>query len=281
MNALRAVYGGKMAKAKPALFISSSTETLPVADVLQAQLRDDATINVWNQGVFGLSDYTLDRLLSATKEFDFAAFVIGADDTVKMRGKRYMVARDNVVLELGVFAGALGRKRTFMVRQKTTDQLRLPSDLEGITAAVFTWPEGVAFKDNLQKLHAELGPAAHDIRAAMTKHGPDEASMKPLSGGMIFLALWLREQGRSLHELTEPFRRFQNETERLGPGNSAYAAKAAKYACQCLEAVGIAESFGGNEFGLTPLGEAMLKSEKLRKRFANTYEVFDRLRDTD
>jgi predicted nucleotide-binding protein len=85
-----------MPTAKPALFIGSSTETLPVANVLQAQLKHDATINVWNQGVFRLSDYRLDRLLRATKEFDFAAFVIG-DDTLKMRGKRYLVARDNVV----------------------------------------------------------------------------------------------------------------------------------------------------------------------------------------
>ena len=269
-----------MAKAKPALFIGSSTETLPVANVLQAQLKNDAAINVWNQGVFGLSDYTLDRLLRATKEFDFAAFVIGADDTLKIRGKRYLVARDNVVLELGIFAGALGRKRTFIIRQDTNEPLRLPSDLEGITAAVFTWPENVAFDDNLQKLHAALGAAAQDVRAAMKEHGTEEGSLKSLSGGMIFLALWLREQGRSLHELTEPFQRFQKETARLGPGSSAYAAKAAKYACQCLEAVGIAQSFGGNEYALTQLGEELLKSEKVRKRFANTYDVFDRLQNT-
>src|SRR5690349_2237109 len=112
---------------KPALFIGSSTESLPVARVLQQELNEDAIINVWNQGIFGITDYTLDRLLRATKEFDFAAFVLTVEDTLKSRGKRYLVARDNVILELGIFAGRLGRERTFMVVQQTTEPVHFPS----------------------------------------------------------------------------------------------------------------------------------------------------------
>lgn len=129
-----------MPNSKPALFIDSSTESLPVANVLQSQLQYDATTSLWNQGVFGISDYTLDRLLRATKEFDFAVFVFGADDMLELRGERYLVARDNVVLELGIFAGTLGRERTFMVLQRTVERVHLPSDLQGITPASFDWP---------------------------------------------------------------------------------------------------------------------------------------------
>jgi hypothetical protein len=267
----------KMAKMKPSLFIGSSTESLPVANVLQQQLQHDANVNVGNQGIFGISDYTLDRLLRATREFDFAAFVLSADDTIKLRGKRYLIARDNVVLELGIFAGGLGRERTFMVLQEMAEPLHFPTDLEGITPTVFRWPEGVAFED-FAKLHAALGPAAQSVRAAMAVHGTEDTVLKPLSGGMIFLALWLRSQGRSLHELDEPFQKYQRQTARLGPGSSAYSAKAAKYACQCLEAVGMVESFGGNEYSLTRLGEDLLNSEKVRKRYADTYNAFDRLK---
>ena len=267
-----------MQNPKPTLFIGSSTESLPVANILQSQLQYNATINLWNQGVFGISDYTLERLLRATKEFDFAVFVFGADDTLELRGERHLVARDNVVLELGIFAGALGRERTFMVLQRTVERVHLPSDLQGITPASFDWPKGVAFDSDYQKLHAALGPAAQSIREAMRARGTESTTLKPLSAGMIFLALWLRSRGHSLNELDAPFRRFQEVTCRLSPGDTGYSAKAAKYACQCLEAVGMAESAGGNEYFLTPLGETLLDSNKLLDRFPNVYEVFEELK---
>lgn len=268
-----------MPNSKPRLFIGSSTESLPVANVLQQQLSHDALINVWNQGVFGITDYTLDRLLSSTKEFDFAAFVFGADDTLELRGGRYLVARDNVILELGVFAAGLGRERTFIVLQRTQQPIHLPSDLQGITPAIFDWPEGAAFSD-FKRLHAELGPAAQNIRQAMMARGIEDGMLKPLSAGMIFLALWLRSRGHSLNELDRPFQVFQEKTARLGPGDTAYASKAAKYACQCLEALGMVESGGGNEYFLTPLGENLLDSDKVHRRFPNAYETFKEVKGT-
>ena len=54
---------------KPKLFIGSSTESLPVAEVLQSQLSPSAAVQLWNQGIFGISNYTLDSLLAASKEF--------------------------------------------------------------------------------------------------------------------------------------------------------------------------------------------------------------------
>ena len=107
---------------KPKLFIGSSSESLPIAEVLQTYLQRDVDVRLWNQGIFGLSDYTLDALLSVVTEFDFAVFVFAADDTVKSRGKRYLVARDNVVLELGLFVSRLGRKRTFVTLQRTKER---------------------------------------------------------------------------------------------------------------------------------------------------------------
>jgi len=267
-----------MAIAKPRLFIGSSAESLPIAHVLQDQLQLDAEVQVWNQGIFGIADYTLDSLLKATKEFDFAAFVFGADDTLKSRGKRYLTARDNVVLELGLFAGRLGRKRTYIVLQRTTDPLHLPSDLQGITPAVFDWPEDQKFDFN--KLPTVIAASAMAIRVAMHATGVTEDAIKPLSGGMVFLALLLRERSFTLDKLSQPFRQFQTIADRIPEGDAGmvYSAKAAKYACQCLEALGMAESFGGNEYALTKLGEELLRSEKLQARHKPTFAVFKKLR---
>lgn len=262
---------------KPRLFVGSSSESLPVAEVLQDQLKNDAEVQLWNQGIFGVSNYSLDDLLAAANEFDFAAFVFGADDTVKSRGKRVVAARDNVVLELGLFAGRLGRPRTFIVLQKTKEKLALPTDLQGITTADFTWPAGTDF--DYSKLPAALAPAALALRTAMKKRGATADDLKPLSGGMIFIALSLRDRSYTVNELGEPFRRFQQESRRISNGNAGevYSVIAAKYACQCLEALGMAENFGGNEYALTKLGGELLASEKLQQRHAPSYATYERL----
>ena len=264
--------------AKPTLFIGSSVESLPVADALQAQLSYAADVNVWNQGVFGLGQYALEALLQAIKEFDFGVFIFAADDTIEMRGSRYLVARDNVVLELGMFAGTLGRQRTFIVLQRTAEPIHLPSDLHGITSAIFDWAAGQSFTNNNMKLSGAIGPAAQAIRVAMDRVGQAEKVMKPLSGGMIFLALFLANRVYSLNELVKPFEEFQKRTSRLGTGPSGFAAKATKYACQCLEGVGLAASLGADEYQLTQLGQRLVASDELRERFPNCYEIYESLK---
>jgi hypothetical protein len=219
-------------------------------------------------------------LLNATKEFDFASFIFSAEDTVILRGKRYLCARDNVVLELGLFAGRLGRQRTFMVVQRTKERLHLPSDLLGITPATFEWPVGTEFK--LLGLHPVMGPVVAGVQAAMEKLGTVDASINPLSGGMVFLALCLRERSYTIRELIDPFRRFQTHSERISEGDSVlvYAEKAAKYGCQCLEALGMAESFGGNEFTISKLGVELLDSDKVQQRHSPTFMAFQSLMKT-
>jgi len=263
---------------KPKLFIGSSSESLPIAQVLQSQLHHGADVRLWNQGIFGLSDYTLDALLSAVTEFDFALFVFAADDTLKSRGKRYLVARDNAVLELGLFVSRLGRKRAFIALQRTKEPLQLPSDLHGITVAQFEWTADQ--KLDLDALQPVLGPASVEILSAIQKTGTSEEVLKPLSGGMVFLALLLRERTHSIHELAAPFRDFEESSARLGDGNAVnnYSEKAAKYACQCLQALGMAQPLGGDEFALTKLGVELLSTEKLQSRYANVFNLYRSMR---
>ena len=62
-------------------------------------------------------------------QFDFAILILSADDSVKSRGETKPSARDNVILELGLCIGKLGRERTFAVCDKVVS---LPSDLAGV-----------------------------------------------------------------------------------------------------------------------------------------------------
>ena len=86
---------------------------------------------LWTQNVFNLSNNTLDDLLSTLKTHDFGIFVLTPDNDLKMRKKEFEAARDNVVFELGLFMGALGKQRTFFFIPQNLDSFHLPSDLLG------------------------------------------------------------------------------------------------------------------------------------------------------
>jgi hypothetical protein len=124
------------AEYRPRLFIGSSSEGLQIAKALQVGLDQAAEVTLWSQGVFGLSQGTLDELVRASREFEFAVLVLTPDDLIERRGTATNSPRDNVIFEVGLFIGALGRERTFIVYCQDTPPA-IPSDLAGVTAATF------------------------------------------------------------------------------------------------------------------------------------------------
>jgi hypothetical protein len=118
------------------MFIGSSVEGLPIAKAIQANLDYECETTLWSQGVFGLGGGTLESLVERLIDFDFACLVLTPDDMVTIRKVSTPSPRDNVLLELGLFISALGRKRTFIVYDRSAS-LRLPTDLAGVTAATF------------------------------------------------------------------------------------------------------------------------------------------------
>lgn len=144
---------------KPRIFIGSSTEGRSIAEHVQLALNRDGEVTVWHQGVFGLSEGYLASLVQASAQYDFAILVVTADDTRLKRGVQDQVPRDNVIFEMGLFMGALGPKRTFLVCPHDK-QVDLPSDLAGISVATYG-----DRKDG--NLHAAVGAACTQIRAAM------------------------------------------------------------------------------------------------------------------
>jgi predicted nucleotide-binding protein len=87
---------------------------------------------LWNKGIFHLSKTDIEDLMRMATESDFAALLLTPDDMTANRGTKKASPRDNTVFELGLFMGALGRDRAFIVTPKGVD-LKLPTDLLGMT----------------------------------------------------------------------------------------------------------------------------------------------------
>jgi DNA-binding MarR family transcriptional regulator len=122
--------------ARPRVFVGSSSEGLDIAKTIQLNLDHLAEVTLWSQGVFGLGEGTLESLVACQDQFDFAVLVLSPDDLVNSRGSTSHAPRDNIMFELGLFMGSLGRNRTFAVYDRTAN-IKLPSDLAGVTVASF------------------------------------------------------------------------------------------------------------------------------------------------
>lgn len=142
---------------RPRIFIGCSVEGLAAGKLIQLNLAHSADTDIWHQGVFGLSAGTLETLTNKVRDYDFGILVLTPDDLLVKRGQPQMSARDNVLFELGLFMGALGRRRTFIVAEET---VALPSDLAGITPARYT------LKDQVNMVSA-LGPVCTMIELEM------------------------------------------------------------------------------------------------------------------
>lgn len=122
---------------RPKLFVGSSRESSPIAYGVQENLQEDFEVTVWKQNTFLLNKSTLEELIRYSRESDAAVMVFSSDDVAKIRGAEVSVTRDNVVFELGLFLGALGRDAAFVL-VPDGENLHLPTDLAGITVATTT-----------------------------------------------------------------------------------------------------------------------------------------------
>lgn len=180
---------------RPRIFIGSSVEGLPVAEALQLGLDHDAETTLWSQGVFGLSHGTLEDLVRASREFDFAVLVLTPDDLTIRRGTTGNSPRDNVIFELGLFMGALGRARTFIVYCRDTKP-ELPSDLAGVTPATYA----SRADGNVQ---AALGAACTQIKRAISEVNAHSSSAHEIEKRLAHTEKLLESSERSREVLEQ------------------------------------------------------------------------------
>lgn len=208
---------------KPRVFIASSVEGLPIAEAINANLDHETFPTLWKDGTFHLGSHSLDDLVRKSSQVDFSIFVFTPDDVATIRQKEALTVRDNVLFELGLFIGAIGKERCFMVKPRGTD-MHLPSDLLGITAADYATDRGdsdwfSALNAPCAKIKSEIGRlglfrvrgAGGDASCASSLPNPtvyDLSSFDVQVLGAIAKANVLAPQGLSFYLLTREFEEF-------------------------------------------------------------------------
>jgi hypothetical protein len=142
---------------KMTVFVGSSTEAARCDLSIQAILEElDVRVRPW-QDAFPTGQFTLESLEKTAKEVEGALLVATPDDLVKYRGHFASAPRDNIVFELGLFLGALGRPRAALLVVKTDGkELKLPTDLGGMKHLVYDESKPAQTKQSLGKWVKEV-----------------------------------------------------------------------------------------------------------------------------
>jgi hypothetical protein len=172
---------------KPRIFLGSSGKQQKLVRALTRGLEDIAHVDPWTTS-FNPGTTTLDRLVELSREVDFAAFAFARDDWTATgapasdpTGSGQASPRDNVVFEAGLFGGALGMRRTFILHGSGS---KLPSDLFGLTCVRYT---GAATPGEMKVINQKLRNAIENEgrlarieglwwQFSLTERGPREPS---------------------------------------------------------------------------------------------------------
>lgn len=155
----------KAPSVKPSVFIGSSSEGLAVARSAHRLLSQTTECNLWENDIFLPGAFTLETLETQLAFSSFAVLVATADDHLVKRGTASAAMRDNVLFECGLFMGALGRRRTFLL-VPTGAHVELPTDLAGLLIAKYVPPAPAT--GGASHL-ASLEEACHSIQLSITR----------------------------------------------------------------------------------------------------------------
>lgn len=147
------------------VFIICSVEALAVGRIIEnAFAHDDFVVRLWTNDVFKVASYALESLETEVDDSDFAIAIAHNDDVTLFRDQAWPAPRDNVIFELGLFMGRLGRKRAILMEPRE-EKVKLPSDLTGVTTIPYCYEPG---KDAA----ARMAPACNILRDHIKEWGP-------------------------------------------------------------------------------------------------------------
>jgi hypothetical protein len=152
---------------RPKVFVGSSSAGKSIAKALEANLKEGLDCMLWYQNMFQPSRTVIEDLeLLSRRSVDFAILVLTPDDLRDRGAGARPVARDNVIFEIGLFMGALGRSRTFGIKCRHCT-VELPTDLLGVTWIEYEHPHDSGSSadpvDILDRLQTAIYPAARKI----------------------------------------------------------------------------------------------------------------------
>ena len=148
---------------KPRAFIGSSTVGEPIARAVEQNLNHESETYLWPH-IFPPGKGNLESLVETARTIDFAVLVFTPDDLTESKGQTMDSPRDNVLFELCLFMGRLGRERTFAVYNRD-EPIKLPSDLAGVTLATYPKYSG-------NNLAAQVSSACTPVLSAIETLGP-------------------------------------------------------------------------------------------------------------
>lgn len=154
----------------PTVFIGCAVEDINVANEVQARLDRFAEAEIWHENAFVPTRAAFESLMKTARRVDFAVLIANAWDTVAVRRNLNLatpdsialVPRDNVIFEFGLFLGALGRDRVFLLVDRAAAS-RLPTDLSGVVP--------LDYDGGKQNVRSAVGPAGTEIERAIKTFG--------------------------------------------------------------------------------------------------------------
>ena len=217
--------------AKPKIFIASSAESLDIAEAVNVNLDHDFEVSLWRAGTFKLSSTATDDLVTKASSVDFALFVFAPDDLATIRDSSKHIVRDNVVFELGLFIGSIGKERCFILKPRG-QEMHLPSDLVGTNFADFD--PGRTDRDlqsatnaactEIKKRSTEIGVITQTMLAVHQRLRSNPPQYKLVASDYEFLSACLESHTGSPHGL--PFHVICNNLRRIS--NNALRVAAVK-----------------------------------------------------
>ena len=115
-------------------------------------------------GVFPPGTYTFQRLIEISKSVQGAVFIFAEEDIQWYRNDATKVTRDNVLLEYGLFTGALGLKSAIICRAGNP---KSPSDLAGITYININDDSKAHARMEIENWLAELSPKPAPLQPSL------------------------------------------------------------------------------------------------------------------
>jgi len=183
------------------VFVASSSEQLAAAEKVATALQsaDGVEGNMplevcpWQKGVFEFSAAYIESLEQELDRADFAVVILTGHDTGTVRDETVNLPRDNVIFELGLFIGRLGRKRCFFFIDGDSDT-KVASDLSGV--------EPVKFFDSVSRGpgRPSLEQQALKVRNQIVATGPRYKPAREIRAGQQKLWLFNRRLAGSWWE---------------------------------------------------------------------------------
>jgi hypothetical protein len=177
---------------KTKIFISSSDKGFTLAQKFRDELTTDFSEGIiWKEWKDQEAAKTISEMLDiATKEFDFAVIIL-----TRTLAEEQQV-QENCFYEAGLFMGALGRERCFLVSSvKTFD---LPENLQAINC--FGFDEPAILDDELDCANKIKKPALKIISIVQAKGAKgSQICFNTVSADMIFQKEKTKEEGGDLN----------------------------------------------------------------------------------